>query len=311
MGEKLGESPGKNFLLSMGFLVGKGVENNARGAHFLAKMAQGESELGAMQSVVRSLFDYSDLSKVEKWGKNNFLPFYTFTRKNVPLQFAHLIESPAKFTAIRKFKQTIEGDDAPATSDMPEFFRDGVPLTIGKDNKGKPSIFLLGGWFPLTDIEKLIGPAAGNNLTHARILDEGLNLIFPGIQRAFELSTNYEIFRNKTISDFPGDEEKFLGVNMHPGIKRVLESVRLFAEFNRFVDTDLPLSQRLVRSGLGIRTFPLDMQRTEDNRLFTAVRNLGSLRKQRRRETALETARKNKENQKPDSGMLGRLFGGS
>lgn len=89
-----------NVAVASGRAVGSAIENNARLAHFLHVLRQtGDAERAAM-SVKRHLFDYADLTPLERKGIKRVVPFYTFMRKNTPLQLAELARQPGKFTGL-------------------------------------------------------------------------------------------------------------------------------------------------------------------------------------------------------------------
>jgi hypothetical protein len=103
----------KNILIQKGFAVGRTVENNARVAHYIDKIVKGGGAKGfspgalgkfeddlvlrSANSVKKYLFDYQDLSPFEQRVMKRFIPFYTWTRKNIPLQMETFITQPGKF----------------------------------------------------------------------------------------------------------------------------------------------------------------------------------------------------------------------
>jgi hypothetical protein len=68
----------------------------------------------ALARIAKTQFDYSDLTEVEKKFWSRAMPFYTWTRKNVPYQFQMLGKHPAKYNAVMNAKRNLEwgtGDD--------------------------------------------------------------------------------------------------------------------------------------------------------------------------------------------------------
>ena len=68
----------------------------------------------ALARIAKTQFDYSDLTEVEKKFWSRAMPFYTWTRKNVPYQFQMLGRHPAKYNAVMNAKRNLEwgtGDD--------------------------------------------------------------------------------------------------------------------------------------------------------------------------------------------------------
>lgn len=89
-----------NILLKPGAQLNAAIENNARLAHFLGKMDEHGNATLAARSVKKFLFDYSDLTAFEKTKMRRFIRFYTYMRKNTPLQFSMIVHEPGKFAAL-------------------------------------------------------------------------------------------------------------------------------------------------------------------------------------------------------------------
>lgn len=87
-----------NPLLSGARTVNRAVENNARMAHYLKKVEELGDADAAAASVKKFLFDYTDLTAFERNVMKRVIPFYTFMRKNVPLEIEQAIEQPWKFS---------------------------------------------------------------------------------------------------------------------------------------------------------------------------------------------------------------------
>ena len=96
-----------NWSVEFGSNIGQAIEGNARIAHYLSKIDEGYDTAGAVMSVKKYLFDYSDLTAIERGLFKRVLPFYTFMRKNTPLQFEHAFTTPRKLTAIPRLQQAL------------------------------------------------------------------------------------------------------------------------------------------------------------------------------------------------------------
>ena len=97
LGRRIGIT-GDNPAIKANRAVGSAVENNARMAHYLYVLKETGSPSAAADSVKKYLFDYSDLTPFEKRLKGNLVPFYTFMRKNLPLEVEALIKTPRKLS---------------------------------------------------------------------------------------------------------------------------------------------------------------------------------------------------------------------
>jgi len=184
--------------------VGNGVETNAKLAHYIAKRKEGLTPFEAGESVKKYLFDYKDLTRLEKDVFKRLMPFYTFTRKNIPLQIETLIKDPSRQTKLIKLKNNVEvyaGDDQ-TSGLLPEYMQNASPVFIGKKD-GKLRYIKLEGFLPTADLNRLSQPA-----------QELLALVSPIIKAPTEQTLNYNFFfgqpltRQKGIKGFTGYGER-------------------------------------------------------------------------------------------------------
>ena len=205
--------------------VGNGVETNAKLAHYIAKRKEGLTPFEAGESVKKYLFDYKDLTRLEKDVFKRLMPFYTFTRKNIPLQIEALIKNPAKQTKLIKLKNNVEvyaGDDQ-TSGLLPEYMQNASPVFIGKKD-GKLRYIKLEGFLPTADLNRLSEPA-----------QELLALVSPLIKAPTEQTLNYNFFfgqpltRQKGIKGFAGYGERDYLFTRIPG--RLEHLARLYRPF--------------------------------------------------------------------------------
>lgn len=100
-----------NPLATSGRALGSFVENNARLAHFDAMLKKGMPPRQAAQSVKTYLFDYGDLTEAEKALKNRAARFYTYTRKNLPVQLESLWARPGTVANLGRFEDMLFGEN--------------------------------------------------------------------------------------------------------------------------------------------------------------------------------------------------------
>jgi len=190
----------------VGGSAGDMVEGNSKLAHFIAKRKEGLSAFEAGQSVKKYLFDYEDLTDIEKRYFKTFMPFYTFTRKNIPLQLEALIKTPSKQTKLIKAKNNIEilaGDDN-TEHILPEWLKNAAPVFVGKKG-GKVRYIKLEGFLPIADLNKISDP--GKDM---------LNMLSPVLKAPVEQISNHnfffgsEITKQKGTKGFTGYGEKDL-----------------------------------------------------------------------------------------------------
>jgi len=185
--------------------VAEGIENNARLAHFIDKVGKGFNPDEAAMAVKEFLFDYGDLTSTEKEIFKRLSPFYTWTRKNIPLQLENLVKQPQKFARIGKVKNVIE--EEMGTAEVPirfpsEFIKDSATIKLRNTRKGV-DLFVLDNWLPATDIVRLAKP-----------MDTMINMMSPFIKAPIENWLNYSTFLKRNIERFPREKGQFLGVDL-------------------------------------------------------------------------------------------------
>jgi len=62
----------------------------------------------ALELIARTQFDYNELSQAERWLKQWVFPFWTWTRKNLPLQLSMLWRRPGKMNRLLTIKDNID-----------------------------------------------------------------------------------------------------------------------------------------------------------------------------------------------------------
>ncbi|WP_435018246.1 hypothetical protein TA3x_000201 [Tundrisphaera sp. TA3] len=86
-------------LLATGRQVGSNIEDFFRGANWLGNRRAGMASDVAGQATRDLHFDYDALTNFEKKVMRNVIPFYTFSRKNLPAQVSNLVRAPGQATA--------------------------------------------------------------------------------------------------------------------------------------------------------------------------------------------------------------------
>jgi hypothetical protein len=193
----------ENILVKFGARVGTQIENTVRLAHYMNKRKLGLSAMDASMSVKKYQFDYQELSDFERnWLKRAFF-FYTWTRKNVPLQAQMFLQRPGKFTGLVKAKKEVEtqvGGPEPDTRLVPEWLKKqfGVRFRWNPEKKTY-EYFLVGSWLPAADIERIFDPG-----------DELMQMLSPLLKVPIEQATNKSLFFDQPLEEIPGDRKEFL-----------------------------------------------------------------------------------------------------
>lgn len=151
-----------NPMIETGFRIGGRFENESKMAHFMWRLGKGDSYDEAAMSVKKYLFDYTDLTTFERDVlRKHLIPFYTWTRKNIPLQLEHLLATPERMMRIPKASRATEDAlgvyDTPADEKlMAEWMKKAYPVRMRKLPDGRFSYFLLDSWVPAMDLNHLV-----------------------------------------------------------------------------------------------------------------------------------------------------------
>lgn len=112
--------------------VGGNIEDFFRGAQYKGLIRQGYSPEMAGNIIEKYHFDYSHLTPMEKKVGRRVMPFYTYTRKNLPLQLETLATNPGTFST--PFKPTMVDRDKQEY--VPGYLNNGFVAPIGPEVNG-------------------------------------------------------------------------------------------------------------------------------------------------------------------------------
>jgi len=265
--------------LKWGFGFGNMAEGNARVAVFIDALRKGKSADEAAMLVKKTLFDYSDLSSFERNVLKRVIPFYTWTRKNIPAQIEGILKNPQRYQKITTARENIEYKHGRPDPEFTEWWGKRVPIYIGKEAEGDIwNLVSLLNYAPVADLERLGNPV--------QLIGE---MVSPFMKEPLEQLANYSFYRGKAIQKYKGQTQDFLGVKMPKRIAKLAENLVPIAELNRLnpygmfgeallqdsgkIDRtpsvfgveregtggyDLERGSRLLRYITGLRAYPVD-----------------------------------------------------
>jgi hypothetical protein len=233
-----------NPILQGGFKLGQTIEDNARIALFIDQLNKGADFDKAANHVRKYLFDYGDVSPFEQDVLKRLMPFYTWSRKNIPLQLEALATQPDKINkinlAINNIQQANQVEQ-PDLSQVPDYIREQAPVYVGSDAAAGTVSAI-----PLTNLIPTFDIAAITKFLNTETAPEGIQKgklgnalstvmggISPLIKAPLEYLANYDFFRKKTIQEFEGQNTDFLGVPMPVHLAKLASNIIVLNELDR------------------------------------------------------------------------------
>lgn len=215
--------------VAWGLKGGNYLENNAKLAMFIRRLEEGYSIPDAAMEVKKYLFDYSDLTVSERDVLRRVFPFYSWTRKNVPLQLEALVTHPARLMTVAKAKNVMESnyDGVPDERLLPDYYTQNFPIRVRYDTDTKQfQYLLLNNWLPAADIDKIFDP-----VTWAK------NQLTPLLKEPIQQIANRDFFTNREIDK--GDEYqtlKIFNMNLNLPARQIhaLKNIRLLNELDKY-----------------------------------------------------------------------------
>lgn len=251
--------------------AGTNIEDFFRGALF-NKMAKGGSSGQVAGDAVNKLhFDYDALTGFEKNVMRRVMPFYTYARKNLPLQVDTALHTPGVLQAQTKpFNQPKPG----AAQYVPTYLNSGVAIPIGNEQDGKQQFVSKLGLPAEEAFEKLHFqnglPDVGRT---AMSYMGGMN---PLVKAPLEQLFNTQFHTGRKLSDLkaPGTASAIGGLfgEDNPQLLGQIMSnsplTRFFSSADKIGDPRKSWAQKALNLGTGVKVTDVDMdkQRAIDTR---------------------------------------------
>ena len=142
-------------------------------------------------------FDYTKLTPTEQQIFARVIPFYRWSRFNIPYQLRAFITDPRRAQRLNYIRMERQDETGIDPQNRPDYMNNNfaIPVT-GKGGKGQ----MLGLNLPIEDLLKTGDP-----------LKLGVDSLSPFIKLPIELGTNYNLYRGKPIEQFKGQEKKYIG----------------------------------------------------------------------------------------------------
>jgi uncharacterized protein with HEPN domain len=215
---------------------GSAIEDNAKLALYMDRIKKGASRIDAKKYVDKHLFDYiNGLGDADKAIKA-IIPFWSWRRFNVPLQFGALGRNPLRHLIIQEGgKPFVAQNEAenPEYKYLSEREKAMGAIKTGettKNGKVMDTYMRTQNVLPIQDIASLTDPDNMGITPMFDMLKQGYNLINPPANA----QSNLDYF-GRPVESYPGEAKRYLGTPVRGTAKEVLQSVPLLSELNKLL----------------------------------------------------------------------------
>lgn len=239
--------------------AGGSVEEMLRGALGYDRLLKGQTIDQAVADITKYHFDYQDLSRFERNTVKRVIPFYTWTRHNLPLQMEQFMLQPGKYARYWQAKQEIEMGTDPEGVVPSYFLNEGFGIHTpfkfgGGDQYLTPDLpFTTTVQQALPDLSGVNPSAPG---TYLSALDGYASMATPLLKTPVERVMNRQFFKGIPFQDKKLDAPKLW--DDAPGVGPALRAAGLIDGKGKITDRDLytveqylPLLGRMRRLGGG------------------------------------------------------------
>ena len=193
------------------------TENRLRLPLFVDRLIKGDAPDQAAKEVFKFHFDYAPegLAPFEQNIMKRLLPFYRWTRGNIPIQLEQMVKQPGKYAALGKFVDNLQVDKEKAKEEfqyLPPYMREGLPVRLGEKNGFSQYLYGLG--LPVEDINRLYKGSPRRTL--ASMVGE----LSPILKYPIEAATGQNLFTGEPIKE---GSRVYPFVNAVPGLRDWLE----------------------------------------------------------------------------------------
>lgn len=146
---------------------------NPRTGNLMSEEILRHARTQGIDDVIKFHFDYDDLSKFERTVVRRIVPFYTWTRKNLPLQIEMMLTKPGAYTRWLHLERNMEIGQIEFDS-LPEFMNDQLNIQLPWGDEDEPMF-----WTP---------PLPFQEMTNTLHPGQALSMTNPLLRAPIELS---------------------------------------------------------------------------------------------------------------------------
>jgi hypothetical protein len=270
--KKINPLSNENIVFSANRSIGSTIENQSKLVNFMIHLKDGKTPQEAADLVHKYLFDYSDITKFEKDWMKRIFPFYTFFRKNVPLQLGAMLDTPGRATAGYKIlKDMAQPETDQQKALRPEYLDDATYM----GNNTYKDINM-----PYKDLNKLTKP------------NELFGMLNPLAKLLVELPANKNMYFDSPIAYREGDTTKapwytesfaqdtpsgkVIDSKVRYALRNLLPLLERVGDIGAGLDDNASIAEREKASGIlgGNRSYTVDFEKQKQQAMYDYVQKL-------------------------------------
>lgn len=260
--------------VAQGRAVGNSVEDFLRMGHYLGKRRAGFGVDDAAESVAKYQLDYSELSSFEKGVMKRVMPWYSFSRRSLPVLLEDLATKPAKLAgSIRVATGVRQPYDF-----IPNYIAEGASAPVPGAPDGQQR-YLSSLGLPFEDeLVKTAGSALKGDLS--RTLQQAFGMAQPLVKLPAEVATGTQMYSGRKLEDLKPYEFSQLGGLIPEDRARQVSQIianspasRFGSSFDKVLDDRKGVAPTLLNLLSGVRVTDVDAVQQRDLAAREALKN--------------------------------------
>lgn len=262
----VGQNAESNTIIKSGRDVSNAAEDWLRVSHYIAKRRQGYAPEVAAEAVRKYHFDYGDATQFERSALKRFIPFYQFSRKNLPPILEDLATQPAKLAAATRLGNL--GQEERGLF-VPPYIAEGTNVGIPGAPEGSAR-FVASLGLPMEDeFVKAVGSLGA--LDFKRATGEVLGGLNPFLKYPIEHATGVQLHTGRELRDlrtnFAGEALGLGNENAAHFLTQLLANSpasRFISSTEKLIDDRKDIGPKLVNLLTGARITDVDLAKQQE-----------------------------------------------
>ncbi len=253
-----------NRFVDRGRKVGETAEDWMRGSHYMAKRMGGFAPDVAAEGVAKYHIDYTNLTQTEKQVMKRLVPWYSFSRRSLPVVLEDLATQPAKVAAATRLTSGAreKGEFAPG------YIAEGASMPFPGAAEGSAR-YLSSFGLPIEDEAfKTLGSALHGNIK--RTVGGAFGMINPYMKAIPEQAFGQQFYSGRNLADLEPSTVVSLGGLVPQRTAQTLTqffantpAARVISTADRALDTRKWDGTGLLNLGTGVRVSDVNLERTK------------------------------------------------